>query len=138
MLDNLSNKRIDVLTFEKHEHKLITYHPMKEYGVGLDHMAKDDPLLACKLLYNMLVSFKHMMPDVVTTTKFGGFIKSELDGDSIARSVFLHKLDKTLKKNEGFSAEAIVIGYFSDEFRTREEKDKRVSMPDYAIDISKF
>ena len=61
-----------------------------------------------------------------------------LTGTVSQEALFLHKLDKTLKKNEEFSAEAIVIGYFSDEFRTRKEKDKRVSMPDYAIDISKF
>ena len=135
MLEKFSDKRIDVLTFEKHEHKIITNHPMKEYGVGLDHMAKDDPYLACKLLFGMLMSFKHMMPDIVTATQFGGYIKSEMDGDSIARSAFMRKLEKTIGVVDTFKMEGIVIGYFTDDHRTKKPKQNRVAMPDYIIDI---
>jgi len=135
MLEKYSDKRIDILTFEHHEHKIINNYPMNEYGVGLDHMAKDDPYLACKLLYGMLVSFKHMMPDIVTTTQFGGYIKSEMDGDSIARSAFMRKLEKTVAATQAFKAEGIVIGYFTDDQRTRKPKQNRVAMPDYIIDL---
>jgi len=136
MLDKYTGSSIDILTFEKNEHAIITNTPMNEYGVGLDHMATDDPYLACTLLFGMLVNFKHMMPDIVTTTQFGGYITSEMDGNSTARSAFLLKLEKTINKSDVFKAEGIVIGYFVDRYNFKTPNKKRVATPDYLIDVN--
>jgi hypothetical protein len=136
MFEKYSDKKIDVVTFESHEHRIVTDYPMKEYGVGLDHMAEDDPYLACKLLFNMLASFDHMMPNIVTTTSLGGYIKSELDGDSIVRNAFLNKLHKTIQQKKEFTAEVIIVGYFLGKNNSKRKQESRISQPDYAIDLS--
>ena len=136
MIDKYSDKRIDIVTFESQDFKIITDYPMKEYGVGLDYMAENDPHFACKLLFGMLTSFEHMMPSIATTTFLGGYIKSDMDGDSIARNAFLNKLDKTINQKHEFTAEVIIVGYFLGKNNPKRKQESRISQPEYVIDLS--